>query len=125
MLFLISWSINSENRVGCWNVFGNMTPADDLKDAGDNIKVVGRWHRMGGVGGVCIADCASAADLNSWMLNWSSICEISAVPVVDDATARAGLQGKPFFAKKGEEAPVASEESAPASGDAASKSDSA
>ena len=80
---------------------------------------------MGGVGGVCIADCASAADLNSWMLNWSSICEISAVPVVDDATARAGLQGKPFFAKKGEEAPVASEESAPASGDAASKSDSA
>ena len=125
MLFLISWSINSENRVGCWNVFGNMTPADDLKDAGDNIKVVGRWHRMGGVGGVCIADCASAADLNSWMLNWSSICEISAVPVVDDATARAGLQSKPFFAKKGEEAPVASEESAPASGDAASKSDSA
>lgn len=107
MLFLISWSINSENRVACWNAFGNMTPADDLKDAGDNIQVVGRWHRMGGVGGVCVADCSSAADLNSWMLNWSAICEISAVPVVDDATARASLHGKPFFAKKGEEAHVA------------------
>lgn len=117
MLFLISWSINSENRVACWNAFGNMTPADDLKDAGDNIKVVGRWHNMGGGGGVCIADCNNAADLNSWMLNWSPICEISAVPVVDDASARASIQTKPFFAKKGEEAS--------AGGDAASKSDSA
>ena len=55
---------------------------------------------MGGVGGVCIADCASAAGLNSWMLNWSSICEISAVPVVDDATAT-GLQSKPLLRKRG------------------------
>ena len=29
-------SISADNRVACWNVFGNMTPADDLpKDAGD------------------------------------------------------------------------------------------
>ena len=42
MLFLISWSVASENRVACWNAFGNMTPDDDLADAGDNINVVGR-----------------------------------------------------------------------------------
>ena len=100
MLYLISWSISQAARVDCWNVFGNMTPADDLKDAGDNIQVVGRWHKMGGSGGVCVADCSSAADLNSWMLNWSPICEISVEPMVDDATARASLQGKPFFSSK-------------------------
>ena len=53
MLFLIEWSIPNSNRVACWNAFGNMTPADDLKDTGDHINVVGRWHRLGGSGGVC------------------------------------------------------------------------
>ena len=100
MLVLISWSIPTDQRVQCWNVFGNMTPADDLKDAGDDIKVVGRWHKMGGSGGVCVAECSSAESLNSWLLNWSPICEISAVPVVDDASARASIQTKPYFKKK-------------------------
>ena len=36
------------------------------------------------------------------MLNWSPVCEISVEPMVDDATARAGLQGKPFFSAKSE-----------------------
>ena len=97
MLFLVSWSIPQNNRVQCWNVFGNMTPADDLKDAGDDITIVGRWHKMGGTGGVCICDCNSVNSINSWMLNWAPICEISCVPVVNDADSRSALHGKPFF----------------------------
>ena len=104
MLFLISWSISCNNRVQCWNAFGNMTPADDLKDTGDNIKVHGRWHKFGGSGGVCICECDHPSDLNSWMLNWSPICEISVEPVVDDATARSNIQSKPYFQKSGETA---------------------
>ena len=100
MLFLISWSVASENRVACWNAFGNMTPADDLADAGENITIVGRWHRLGGQSGVCAAECSDAAALNSFMLNWSAICDICVKPVVDDAVARSSLQGKPFFTKK-------------------------
>ena len=103
MLFLVSWSIPQNNRVQCWNVFGNMTPADDLKDAGDNITIVGRWHKMGGSGGVCVCDCNDVSSLNSWMLNWSPICEISCVPVVDDADARSSLQGKPFFSSNSQD----------------------
>ena len=101
MLYLISWSIAQTSRVDCWNVFGNMTPADDLKDAGDKIKVVGRWHRLSGAGGVCVCETDDHSALNSWMLNWSPICEISVEPMVDDAGARAALQGKPFFQAKG------------------------
>lgn len=100
MLFLITWSIPSENRVNCWNVFGNMTPEDDLKDAGENISVVGRWHRLGGAGGVCVAEAADLASLNSWMLNWSPLCNLSVEPIVDDADSRAGLHGKPYFEEK-------------------------
>ena len=100
MLFLIKWDISSENRVKCWNTFGNMTPEDDLKDSGEKIKQLGRWHYLSGTGGVCIAECDDSAALNSWMLNWSPICEISVTPVVEDATARESLGGKPYFQKK-------------------------
>ena len=103
MLYLISWSIPMEARVQCWNVFGNMTPDDDLKDAGENINVVGRWHKLSGAGGVCVAECSDASALNSWMLNWSPICEISVEPVVNDASARAAIQTKPYFQAKGAE----------------------
>ena len=97
MLFLISWKISSSNRVACWNAFGNMTLEDDLKDAGHNIKIVGRWHHLSGDGGVCICETDDSAALNSFMLNWSPICDISVSPVVDDASARASIQTKPYF----------------------------
>ena len=87
MLFQISWSVSSANRVACWNAFGKMTPTDDLKDVGDDIKMHGRWHHLSGSAGTCIAECDDAAKLNSWMLNWSPICD-SVIPVVEDATAR-------------------------------------
>ena len=102
MLFLVKWSIPSENRVNCWNTFGNMTPEDDVKDAGEHIRVVGRWHRLGGTGGVCVCETESHDALNSWMLNWSPICNIEVEPLVDDASARASIQTKPFFQAKSE-----------------------
>tara|TARA_B100001093_G_C26840877_1_gene1020493 strand:+ start:1518 stop:1826 length:309 start_codon:yes stop_codon:yes gene_type:complete len=97
MLFQVSWSISPHKRLECWEIFGNMKPEDDLKDAGENIKVIGRWHQMGGGGGTCICECNNAADLNSWMLNWASICDLTVVPVVEDSVARESLHSKPFF----------------------------
>ena len=97
MLFLISWSVASENRVACWNAFGRMTPADDLRDAGEGITVHGRWHHLSGSSGVCIAECNDATLLNSWMLNWAPICDISVTPVVEDADARESIRSKPYY----------------------------
>lgn len=97
MLFLINWSVASENRVACWNAFGKMSPEDDLKDAGDGIKVHGRWHHLSGSGGSCIAECDDSAKLSSWMLNWAPICDISVTPVVEDATARENIRTKPYY----------------------------
>ena len=97
MLFQISWSIPNEKRIDCWNNFGKMTPDDDLTDAGPNIKMIGRWHHLGGGGGVCIAECSDASSLNSWMLNWSPICQIDVVPVVTDESARESIRSKPYY----------------------------
>lgn len=100
MLFQISWTVDPPNRVACWNAFGNMTADDDLRDAGDSIKVHGRWHVLSGSGGTCICECDDSAALNSWMLNWAPICNITVVPVVDDATARNSMVGKHWFNAK-------------------------
>ena len=102
MLFLVRWNIHPSKRVDCWNVFGNMTPEDDIKDSGPDIKIIGRWHQLSGDGGVCICETDNVTALNSFMLNWSPICDITINPVVDDADARASLQTKPFFKKKTE-----------------------
>ena len=100
MLFSITWSIPSQNRVQCLNAFGNMTPEDDLKDAGEHVKIVGRWHHLNGAGGVCIAECSDSSALNSFMLNWAPLCDITVVPVVEDSVARESLQSKQYFVKK-------------------------
>ena len=100
MLFLIEWSIPSQNRVECWNNFGNMTPADDLRDCGDSIQVLGRWHRLSGAGGVCVCSTEDVTALNSWMLNWSPVCELSVTPVVEDSVARESLREKPYFQQR-------------------------
>ena len=97
MLFLITWSVASENRITCWNAFGKMSPEDDLKDAGEGIKVHGRWHQLSGSGGACIAECDDAGKLNSWMLNWAPICDISVSPVIEDAVARESIRSKPYY----------------------------
>lgn len=100
MLFLISWTVDPHNRITCWNAFGNMTPADDLRDAGNSIKVHGRWHVLSGSAGTCVCECSDAVALNTWMLNWAPICNITVVPVVDDATARQSMVGKEWFQAK-------------------------
>ena len=100
MLFSITWSIPSQNRVQCLNAFGNMTPEDDLKDTGEHVKIVGRWHQLNGGGGVCIAECSDSSALNSFMLNWAPLCDITVVPVVEDSVARESLQSKHYFVKK-------------------------
>ena len=105
MLFLISWKVKSENRISCFNTFAKMTPEDDLKDTGDGIKVIGRWHLLDGSGGECIAECDDASKLNSWLLNWSPICDINVSPVVEDASARETIRSKPFFEKTTSSAP--------------------
>ena len=97
MLFLIEWTIPSQNRIECWNNFGNMSPADDLRDTGDLIQIIGRWHHINGCGGVCICCTDNSEAFNSWMLNWSPLCDIKISPVVNDTTARESLQNKPYF----------------------------
>lgn len=97
MLFMIKWTLNTSNRIECWKKFGKMTPLDDIKECGEDIKIIGRWHELSGAGGVCIAGCDNVSKLNSMILNWSHLCDISIEPVIEDNKAREIIRSKPFF----------------------------
>ena len=94
MLFQISWKMYSDKKMDCYKAFSLMTPDDDVKDAGEHIKIVGRWHAVGGGRGVCICETDSVESLTGWMVNWAGMCEIDVEPVIEDATVRSVLREK-------------------------------
>ena len=94
MLYQISWSIYPDKKVECNKLFGSMSPDDDVKDAGEKVKIVGRWHQLGGGKGVCICETDDDKALASWMQNWQGMCDISVVPVINDEDTRAIIRSK-------------------------------
>lgn len=94
MLFQISWKMYPDKKMDCNKVFSKMSPEDDVKDAGELIKIVGRWHAVGGGRGICICETDSIESLTGWMVNWGGMCEIDVEPVVDDSTVRSVLSSK-------------------------------
>jgi hypothetical protein len=47
-----------------------MTPEDDAKDAGPNIKIIGRWSDLAGGNGVVICETDNPEELAAWGANW-------------------------------------------------------
>lgn len=94
MLFSIQWKFLDATKVQCFKAFSAMTPEDDVKDAGEKIKVIGRWHSIGGTGGVCICETDDPGAFTSWMANWSGMCDITVTPVVEDAECRKAYKPK-------------------------------
>tara|TARA_B100000927_G_C16419490_1_gene450755 strand:+ start:357 stop:659 length:303 start_codon:yes stop_codon:yes gene_type:complete len=94
MLFQVNWEIYGDKKNKCSRIFSQMREDDDVKDHGDKIKIIGRWHRFGGKGGVCICETDDEKELCSWLQNWQSMCHIEVYPVVNDKDARDILNGK-------------------------------
>ncbi len=87
-VFLLKYTINETSRSDCMTLFGGMTPEDDLKDTGSEIKLLGRWSTVGLSSGYCICESPNAKELHKWLLNWSTMAKIECYPVVDDNKAR-------------------------------------
>jgi len=57
-------------HAAAWTTFGAMTPEDDAKDAGPNIKIIGRWSDLAGGNGVVICETDNPEELAAWGANW-------------------------------------------------------
>jgi len=89
MKFMLTWRVHPEKRQEVFKAFSQMTSADDLKDTGSQVKLIGRWHDICRFTGVAICEATDSKALAAWALNWNSALDIQTVPVLDDDEARA------------------------------------
>jgi hypothetical protein len=89
MKFMVSWRIHPDKRQAVFNAFSQMTAADDKKDMGDKVRLIGRWHDLSQFTGVAICESDDAQAVASWALNWNSVLDVQTVMVLDDEEARA------------------------------------
>jgi len=88
MKFMVTWRLHADKRQAALAAFAQMTAADDKRDMGDKIKLIGRWHDFSRGGGVAVYECDDAKAIAHWALNWSSFMDLETTPVRDDAEAR-------------------------------------
>ena len=88
MKFMVTWRVHPDKRQTVFNAFSQMTTADDKKDTGDKIKLIGRWHDLSQFTGVAICESNDAQAVASWALNWNSSLDLTTSVVLDDEEAR-------------------------------------
>jgi hypothetical protein len=100
MKFMVTWRVHPDKRHAVFNAFSQMTAADDKKDTGDKVKLIGRWHDVAQFTGVAICESDDALAVASWALNWNSNLDLTTTVVLDDEEARAVGRKKMAAAKK-------------------------
>jgi len=85
---MVTWRVHPDKRQAVFNAFSQMTTADDKKDTGDKIKLIGRWHDLSQFTGVAICESNDAQAVASWALNWNSSLDLTTSVVLDDEEAR-------------------------------------
>ena len=93
MKFMMTWSSFPETRHDAAKGFGQMTDADDEADH-PGVKLIGRWHDLGAVGGWLICESDDISAVQSWALNWNGVLNMEVRPVVDDNEAKTMLKRK-------------------------------
>ncbi|HEX8592692.1 MAG TPA: DUF3303 family protein [Pseudomonas sp.] len=82
MLFIVNWSITSENR--------NRAIERFLKTgapAPDGVTMLGRWHAVGGMTGFGVAETDDITLMQKWVLQWSDLLTMEVSPALTDEQA--------------------------------------
>ena len=52
----------------------------------EGVKMIGRWHRIGGGQGVCVAETDDPEALAKWAQDWNDLLAFEVFPAMDDQT---------------------------------------
>jgi Protein of unknown function (DUF3303) len=88
MKFLCNWSIPHDNWLAVLKKFTSMLPAEQT-NAGDGVKIIGRWHDVAARTGVVIFESNDTAAVQRYLGLWNPYMEIDLAPVHDDEEATA------------------------------------
>ena len=88
MKFLCNWSIPHDNWLPVLKKFTSMSPQEQT-NAGDGVKIIGRWHDVAARTGVVIFESNDPAAVQRYLGLWNPYMEIDLRPVLDDAESTA------------------------------------
>jgi len=86
MKFMVSWSIPQDKWLPILNKFISMSPQEQT-NAGEEVKMIGRWHDFAARTGVVIFESANVAAVSRYLGQWSPYCDMEIAPVFDDEEA--------------------------------------
>ena len=97
MKFMVNWSIDQDKWIPILDMWSSMS-AEERADAGEGVRIIGRWHDLGGRTGVAILEAEDTAAVHVYLGQWNPHMDIDVTPVLDDEesakAARAMVQGQ-------------------------------
>jgi len=88
MKFLGHWSVPHDNWLPVLTKFTSMSPQEQT-NAGEGVKIIGRWHDLAARTGVIILESDDLAAVQRYIGLWNTYMETDLVPVLDDEEATA------------------------------------
>ncbi|MEG0248614.1 MAG: DUF3303 family protein [Pseudomonas sp.] len=82
MLFIIHWTIATENRNAAMARFAQTGGAPP-----PGLNVHGRWHAVGQAMGFAIAETDDLELISKWVLDWSDLMSMQVYPAITDVQA--------------------------------------
>jgi hypothetical protein len=83
MKFLGKWKIEQDKWLPILNKWISMTP-QERANAGDGVKIVGRWHDTAARTGVIVMESNDPAAVARYVGQWNPYMDIELSPVLDD-----------------------------------------
>lgn len=82
MLFMVSWSISPENRN---TVIKRFLETNGAPPSG--VKMLGRWHAVGGSSGFGIAETDDVVQIQKWVPQWNDLMNMEVHAALTDDQA--------------------------------------
>lgn len=83
MKFMVSWNIDQDKWLPILKKWASMTP-EERADAGEGVKIIGRWHDTASRGGVAIFEATDLMALHRYLGQWNPSMDMEVAPVLDD-----------------------------------------
>ena len=91
MKFMAHWKIDQDKWLPVLKKWTSMTP-QERGNAGEGVRIVGRWHDVAARTGVLILESDALADVQRYIGTWNPYMDIAVVPVLDDEESAAVCQ---------------------------------
>ena len=88
MKFMASWMIEQNNWLPVCKRWASMSP-QERANAGEGVKIIGRWLDMAARTGVAIFESDDLAAVQRYVGQWNAYMDIDLVPVLDDEESAA------------------------------------